>query len=115
MQLGVTIAALVIAASFGYFAISSAGIERNAALVSIGVSVLRADPTKEQDISIAAREWALDLIDANAGGVKFSQAARDELLKNSLHYLGSGVTTYDTYTPSGPIPVDPSEAKKFSK
>jgi hypothetical protein len=47
----------------------------NADLVRIGVSVLRVDPEKEKQIS-AAREWALNLIDANAGGVKFSPEAR---------------------------------------
>jgi hypothetical protein len=100
-QVGITVAALIVAVSYSYYAVSSSRLERNAALVSIGVSVLRADPAKEKDISTAAREWALDLIDANAG-VKFSKAARDELLKNSLHLLGSGAgyTDYgyvDTY------------------
>lgn len=119
MQLGVTAAALIVAASAAYYGVSAASSARNAALVNIGVSVLRADPAKEKDISAAAREWALDLIDANAGGVKFSRAARDELLKNSLHFLGSGAgyndygyaDTYgknlgyvDTYG-SGPVPL----------
>jgi hypothetical protein len=43
----------------------------NADLVKVGVSVLRVDSEKEKQIS-AAREWALNLIDANAGGVNFS-------------------------------------------
>jgi hypothetical protein len=94
MQMGITFAALVIAAAAAYFAYFNAHEARNAALVSIRVAVLRADPEKEKDISIAAREWALDLIDANAGGVKFSTEARTELLKNALHYSGG----YDNYT-----------------
>ncbi|HEX3495180.1 MAG TPA: hypothetical protein VHT48_07415 [Methylocella sp.] len=43
------------------------GEHRNADLVKIGVSFLRVDPEKEKQIS-AAREWELDLIDANASG-----------------------------------------------
>ncbi len=73
--------------------------KRNADLVQIGVNVLRADPDKEKQIS-EAREWALNLIDANAGGVTFSPEARAQLLKKRLEYadvrwgnfaLGSGV------------------------
>jgi hypothetical protein len=86
MQMGVTFAALVIAAAAAYFAYFNAHEARNAALVSIGVAVLRADPVKEPEITNAAREWALDLIDANAGGVRFSNEARAELLKRRLDY-----------------------------
>src|SRR5580704_372972 len=57
----------------------------NADLVRIGVSVLRVDPEKEKQIS-AAREWALNLIDANAGGVKFSPEARAQLLQEPLKF-----------------------------
>jgi hypothetical protein len=38
----------------------------------------------------AAREWALNLIDANSGGVKFSPEARAQLLKERLKF-----TRYD--------------------
>src|SRR4051794_28474253 len=93
MQMGITFAALVIAASAAYFAYFNANEARNAALVSIGVAVLRADPTKEPQAR-AAREWALDLIDANAGGVKFSAAARGELLEKRLNYDASWDTGY---------------------
>ena len=53
--------------------------------MQIGVNVLRVDPDKEKQIS-AAREWALNLIDANAGGVTFSRDAREQLLKKRLEY-----------------------------
>ncbi len=72
----------------------------NADLVKIGVSVLRVDPEKEKQIS-AAREWALNLIDANAGGVKFSSEARAQLLREPLRYDG---TDYYGYTPDKPAP-----------
>ncbi len=85
MQLTVTAAALTVAAAAVYFTVMTARGERNAALVAIGVAVLRADPGKEAQVS-AAREWALDLIDANAGGVTFSKAARTELLERKLDY-----------------------------
>jgi len=89
----------------------------NADLVQIGVSVLRVDPDKEKQIS-AAREWALNLIDANAGGVKFSSEARAQLLREPLKYDGSYDSTYtssydSTYTPNEPAPRHPSpEAPK---
>jgi hypothetical protein len=116
MQMGITFAALVIAASAAYFAYFNANEARNAALVSIGVAVLRADPTKEPQAR-AAREWALDLIDANAGGVKFSNSARAALLEGRLEF---GVFTpgYDstftpgfdsTFTPGSPAPRDPTQ------
>jgi hypothetical protein len=83
MQLAITGCAVCIAAVAIIFAIANARQERNAALVAIGVAVLRADPTKETHVS-AAREWALDLIDANAGGVKFTAEAREELKRSRL-------------------------------
>jgi hypothetical protein len=116
MQFGVTAAALMIAASVAYYTVSAATSERNASLVSIGIAVLRADPEKEKDLSIAAREWALDLIDANAGGVKFSPEARSELLKNALRYSDYPTGTYFDYAPyseplAGP-PVTPSPSRR---
>jgi len=77
--------------------------DRNAALVSIGVAVLRADPSKEAQVS-AARSWALDLIDANAGGVKFSPEARRELLKSPLRSLTGWYFTHDG--DDGTVPDD---------
>jgi hypothetical protein len=92
MQLSITAASLCVAAAAIIFAIKSMSDERNARLVEVGVSVLRADPEKEDQVS-AARKWALDLIDANAGGVKFSAEARAQLLKKRL--------AYDTYDYGG--------------
>jgi hypothetical protein len=57
--------------------------ERNARLVEIGIGVLKIDPQKEPQIT-AARDWALDLIDGNAGGVRFSHDAREALRKERL-------------------------------
>jgi uncharacterized membrane protein YgcG len=89
MQFAVAAAALCVAAAAIFFAVSTVRQERNAALVSIGVSVLRADPGKEAQVN-AARQWALDLIDANAGGVKFSTDARAALLRGPLITEGGG-------------------------
>lgn len=58
-----------IAAAAISFAIVTLRQERNAKLVEIGVSILKSDPTKEPAV-MQARKWALDLIDANAGGAK---------------------------------------------
>lgn len=78
--------ALCIAAAAITFTVITARQRRNADLVSIGVAILRADPKNESQV-MPAREWALDLIDANTGGVKFSQAARNQLLRHSLSYV----------------------------
>ncbi len=104
MQLSITAASLCVAASAIIFAVKSMSEERNARLVEIGVGILRVDPEKEVQVS-AARKWALDLIDANAGGVKFSAEARAELLKRRLGYdlgvYGSGIS--DGYYGSGSV------------
>jgi hypothetical protein len=112
MQLIVTFSALVIAACAGFLTYWNVREHRNADLVKIGVSVLRVDPEKGKQIS-AAREWALNLIDANAGGVKFSQEARAQLLGEPLKYIPSYDSTYipsydSTYTPEKPAPRRPS-------
>jgi hypothetical protein len=121
MELCVAVAALIVALAVAYYTVANAKIDRNAALVSIGIGILRADPTKEPEITRAAREWALDLIDENAGGVKFSQHAREELLKNSLKYLGSGSSyTYEptwdpadrTYPPTYDPPSPPARPSR---
>jgi len=88
MQQLITAAALAVAASAITFAVLTWSEKRNADLVRIGISVLRVDPQKEKDISEATRKWALDLIDANAGGVKFSDEARKKLLRERLEYDG---------------------------
>jgi hypothetical protein len=100
MQLTVTAAALCVAASAIIFTVRSTTEERNAKLVEIGVGILRVDPAKDGQIA-AARNWALDLIDANAGGVKFSKEARAELLSKRLDTTG-WATTADSYSFDGP-------------
>ena len=75
--------AAVIAVAALLYTVYVAREDRNAALVSIGVSVLQTDPSKGAQVE-GAREWALNLIDANAGGVKFSKEARALLLKQPL-------------------------------
>jgi hypothetical protein len=83
VQIPIAFCALCIAAAAISFAVVTLRQERNASLVRIGVSVLRADPKKEPSAA-AARVWALDLIDPNAGGVRFSKEAREELLTQAL-------------------------------
>ena len=117
MQLSIAVASLCVAASATVFAVKSMSDERNAHLVEIGVGILRVDPEKDAQVS-AARQWALDLIDANAGGVRFSPVARAELLKKRLRYdyLGSSI---DPGFPSGsqnsgsaaPIPQAPQPSR----
>jgi hypothetical protein len=115
MQFAVTAAALIVAAAAVYFTVTTARGERNAALVSIGIQVLRADPGRESQVT-AAREWALDLIDANAGGVKFSQRAREELLQRALHFGngGGGGDGGGCYGPDG-TPIPPKSGPPNSK
>lgn len=83
MQVLISIASLFVTSASLVFSYTIWFEKRNADLVQIGVSVLRVDPEKEKQIS-EAREWALNLIDANAGGVKFSPEARAQLLKKRL-------------------------------
>jgi hypothetical protein len=53
-------------------------------------SILRVDPKHDPQIK-AAREWAINLIEANAGGPKFSPQARAELLDKPLPiFFGGG-------------------------
>ena len=66
-MLTASVAAFIASLSFAVFSVETWAAKRNPDLVKIGVSVLRVDPEKEKQIS-AAREWALDLIDANASG-----------------------------------------------
>jgi hypothetical protein len=90
-------AAFIGSVSFAVFSVEAWTAKRNADLVQIGVNVLQVDPDKEKQIS-AAREWALNLIDANAGGVKFSPEARAQLLREPLDY------GFSSYSPVKPIP-----------
>src|ERR1700730_11446121 len=96
-MLTASVAAFIASLSFAVFSIKTWTAKRDADLVKIGVSVLRVDPEKEKQIS-AAREWALNLIDANAGGVTFSPEARAQLLREPLKYSvnnGWGTVTDD--------------------
>jgi hypothetical protein len=71
MQFSISVASLCVAVAAIIFAVKSMSDERNARLVEIGVGILRVDPQKEAQVS-AARQWALDLIDAktrSAAGV----------------------------------------------
>ena len=113
MQFVLGIAALMISSAALLYAVTNVvetrnarGSERNAKLVEIGVSILRVDPQKESQVS-AARKWALDLIDANAGGVRFSSEARAELLQRP--FLMTTVilmTTVMTLVLMAPGPVE---------
>lgn len=91
--------AVLLAAGALAYPVYTAREDRNAALVQIGVSVLRADPSKESQVN-SAREWALDLIDANAGGVKFTKQAREALLRGAL--------------PGTPLPSSPCHSAQLS-
>src|SRR5207237_803221 len=92
-MLTASVAAFIASLSFAVFSIRTWTAKRDADLVKIGVSALRVDPEKEKQIS-AAREWALNLIDANAGGVKFSPEARAQLLRKRLEYFPDPTTQY---------------------
>lgn len=101
MQLSITAVGVCVAAAAIIFAVKSFSDDRNAKLVEIGVGILRVDPAKDQQVS-APREWALNLIDANAG-VKFSPEARAALLQSPLGFdstFNAGYTDY--YAPSRP-------------
>jgi hypothetical protein len=111
MPLLVAFLSLCVAVGSLSFAIKMMSDKRNAELVAIGVGVLRADPTKEGHIS-AAREWAMNLIDDNAGGIKLSQEARLELNNRKLDadysyrpgFSSTYTPSYDsTYTPGAPV------------
>ncbi len=105
----IPVSALIVALCGVYITVRTFTEKRNADLVRIGVSVLRVDPEKEKQIS-AAREWALNLIDANAGGVTFSPEARAQLLRKPLSY-DNGWGAYDFspyYTPDKSAPRRPA-------
>jgi hypothetical protein len=111
-MLTASIAAFIASFSFAVFSIKTWTAKRDADLVKIDVSILRVDPDKEKQIS-AAREWALNLIDQNAGGVKFSPEARAQLLREPLQFNWGYDSTYtpsydSTYTPNEPTRRRPS-------
>jgi hypothetical protein len=93
LQVTIAVSAFLIGVSALIASFGVLTTDKNARLVEIGVSVLRADPKKEPS-ALAARKWALDLIDANAGGVKFSPEARAALGEQALPgtggYFGGG-------------------------
>ena len=90
MQITLTAMAVCVASAAIVYTVTAASEKRNADLVRIGVEVLRVDPKKETQVA-AAREWALDLIDANAGGVTFSVDARESLLLSPLLTTGGPI------------------------
>ncbi len=81
MQLIVTVAAVAVAGCAIIFTAWTVREHRNADLVKIGVGILRVDPEKEKQIS-AAREWALNLIDANAVACNFLRRRAHNCLGN---------------------------------
>ena len=85
LEVLIGVAALVVTALGSIVTYKAFVDARNAELVKIGIDVLKIKPGQEGNIS-AAREWALNLIDANSG-VKFSKAAREELLQKPLPIL----------------------------
>jgi hypothetical protein len=103
MQLIITLSAVAIAACAIIFTVLTWREHHNADLVKFGVGVLRVDPEKEKQIG-AAREWALNLIDANAGGVKFSPETRAQLLEKPLSYNNYAGDYYSYIEPVKPAP-----------
>jgi hypothetical protein len=76
------------------------------------VSVLRVDPQKEGHLT-AARSWALDVIDANAGGVRFSREARAGLLQKAFD-LQPFDSSFDAgFRKFGPASIREGECKVF--
>ena len=110
MQASVIVATLAIAGVSAVYAVQGVLYQRNAELVAVGIAILRADPAKEGQIK-GAREWAMDLIDANAG-VHFSKAARDELMKASFPtVVASGAMVQAAPTASGTGYMTPAPPK----
>jgi hypothetical protein len=85
----VLVAVLSAVATFGasYLAFASKDQELKVHLVEIAISILRADPKKE-DVA-PARGWALDVIAKNSG-VPFSEQDREALLHKPLSLLKTG-------------------------
>lgn len=87
MQVSIGICGLCVAGASLSVAYKNLSDEQNARLVEIGVGILRADPTKETQ-AVAARVWALDLINAHSGSRPFSREERSELEGKQLIYDG---------------------------
>ena len=83
MQTLAAFSAVLIAGTALTFTVHNWSDNRNAQLVQIGISILVIDPKKQTQVR-AAREWAINLIEANAGGVTFSPEARAQLLDQPL-------------------------------
>ena|ERR1700679_52835 len=83
MQMITALSGVCIAGAAITFTVHTWSDSRNAQLVQIGVGILEIDPGQQKQVK-AAREWALDLIEANAGGVRFSKEARAQLLDKPL-------------------------------
>lgn len=107
MQILTAVSAVIIAASACVFTVHTWSSARDAQLVQIGVSILEIDPKQQQQIA-GAREWALNLIEANSGGVTFSREARAQLLGRKLVIqrgysitspIQPGINTSKTMTP----------------
>jgi hypothetical protein len=111
LKAAATFAALCISAAALVHTVAAFTGERNARLVEIGISVLRVDPTKEGQIA-AAREWALNLIDANAGGVRFSKQDRAVLLQRQLDFEPYGYTDKFYSEPLKQEPALPKNPKQ---
>ena len=109
VQITIALAALSVAAAGILHAVSAWSEEKNARLVEIGIAILKVDPNIDSS-NAAIREWALNLIDANAGGVRFSEEARAELLKNAI--VAKSVT-FEPYDRSR-IPINPQASPSFS-
>ena len=89
MQMMIGFSSLCIATSAIAFTLHTWTSARDAQLVQIGVGVLEIDPKQQEQVA-AAREWALELIEANSGGVRFSPEARAQLLSKRLPTSSGG-------------------------
>jgi hypothetical protein len=112
MQMAITFLSLCIAGGAIAYAVKTTSDERNARLVEIGVSVLRVDPQKEGHLT-AARSWALDVIDANAGGVRFSPEARAGLLQKAFDLQPFDSSFDSGFQKFGPGSIRDGECKVF--
>jgi hypothetical protein len=92
MQMTIAFSSACIALAAVTFTVHTWSDNRNAQLVQIGVGILEIDPKQQVQVK-AAREWALDLIDANAGGVRFSLEARAQLLDRPLGVGSRAIST----------------------
>ena len=87
--IALSVAAIAFAGSVisALYAYANRNRELDIELVKIGVSILRADPKETQ--TQGAREWAIKIVE-NYSGQKFSDDAKNELLKNKLSFTSAG-------------------------